>query len=120
MRRLTLIRHGLTEGNVRRWYYGALDLPLCEAGQAAVQEAAAGGLYPPYSGERILTSGMLRTEQTLRLIYGAAIWGTLQNGLQFAGAPVAIRNIIIGIIVVLSVLMDVVIRTGRRNTKGSD
>ena len=27
MRRLTLIRHGLTEGNVRRWYYGALDLP---------------------------------------------------------------------------------------------
>ena len=70
MRRLTLIRHGLTEGNVRRWYYGALDLPLCEAGQAAVQEAAAGGLYPPYSGERILTSGMLRTEQTLRLIYG--------------------------------------------------
>ena len=59
MRRLTLIRHGLTEGNVRRWYYGALDLPLCEAGQAAVQEAAAGGLYPPYSGERILTSGML-------------------------------------------------------------
>ena len=24
MRRLTLIRHGLTEGNVRRWYYGAL------------------------------------------------------------------------------------------------
>ena len=56
MRHLTLIRHGLTEGNVRRWYYGALDLPLCEAGQAAVQEAAAGGLYPPYSGERILTS----------------------------------------------------------------
>ena len=51
---------------------------------------------------------------------GAAIWGTLQYGLQFAGAPVAIRNIIIGIIVVLSVLMDVVIRTGRRNTKGCD
>ncbi len=82
MRRLTLIRHGLTEGNVRRWYYGALDLPLCEAGQAAVQEAAAGGLYPPYSGERILTSGMLRTEQTLRLIYGEApheIWPELRR-----------------------------------------
>lgn len=56
----------------------------------------------------------------LGTVVGAAIWGTLQNGLQFAGAPVAIRNIIIGIIVVLSVLMDVVIRTGRRNTKGSD
>ena len=70
MKRLTLIRHGLTEGNVRRWYYGALDLPLCEAGSAALREAAAGGLYPPLANERILTSGMLRTEQTLRLIYG--------------------------------------------------
>ena len=50
MRRLTLIRHGLTEGNVRRWYYGALDLPLCETGKSALREAAAGGLYPPYSG----------------------------------------------------------------------
>ena len=44
MRRLTLIRHGLTEGNVRRWYYGALDLPLCEAGADALREAAAAGL----------------------------------------------------------------------------
>ena len=46
---------------------------------------------------------------------GAAIWGTLQNGLQFASAPVAIRNIIIGVIMVLLVLMDVVMRTRRRD-----
>lgn len=46
-------------------------------------------------------------------IVGAAIWGVLQNGLQFAGAPVAIRNIVIGIIVVISVLLDVVVRTGK-------
>ena len=39
-------------------------------------------------------------------VIGAAIWGVLQNGLQFAGAPVAIRNIVIGIIVVVSVLLD--------------
>lgn len=43
-------------------------------------------------------------------VVGAAIWGVLQNGLQFAGAPVAIRNIVIGIIVVVSVLMDVIVR----------
>ena len=82
MRRLTLIRHGLTEGNVRRWYYGALDLPLCETGKSALREAAAGGLYPPYSGERVLTSGMLRTEQTLRLIYGEVLhesWADLRE-----------------------------------------
>lgn len=56
----------------------------------------------------------------LGTVVGAAIWGTLQNGLQFAGAPVAIRNIIIGVIVVLSVLMDVVVRTRRRSRKNSD
>jgi len=49
----------------------------------------------------------------LGTVMGAAIWGVLQNGLQFAGAPVAIRNIVIGIIVVLSVLMDVILR-GRK------
>lgn len=43
-------------------------------------------------------------------VIGAGIWGVLQNGLQFAGAPVAIRNIVIGIIVVASVMLDVVIR----------
>lgn len=49
----------------------------------------------------------------LGTVIGAAIWGVLQNGLQFAGAPVAIRNIVIGIIVVVSVLLDVVVRTGK-------
>ncbi len=50
-------------------------------------------------------------------IIGASIWGVLQNGLQFAGAPVAMRNIVIGIIVVVSVLLDVVIRTRKPKPK---
>ena len=82
MRRLTLIRHGLTEGNVRRWYYGALDLPLCEAGADALREAAAAGLYPPIGQAKILTSGLLRTEQTLRLLYGDVpheVWPDLRE-----------------------------------------
>lgn len=45
-------------------------------------------------------------------VIGASIWGVLQNGLQFAGAPVAIRNIVIGAIVVISVLIDVIVRSG--------
>lgn len=49
----------------------------------------------------------------LGTVIGAAIWGVLQNGLQFAGAPVAIRNIVIGIIVVVSVLLDVIVRSGK-------
>ena len=46
-------------------------------------------------------------------VIGASIWSVLQNGLQFAGAPVAIRNIFIGIIVILSVLLDIIIRSGK-------
>lgn len=56
----------------------------------------------------------------LGTIVGAAIWGVLQNGLQFAGAPVAIRNIVIGIIVVVSVLLDVLVRTGKKPIKKKD
>ncbi|MGL4986303.1 MAG: ABC transporter permease [Treponemataceae bacterium] len=46
----------------------------------------------------------------LGTVVGASIWGVLQNGLQFAGAPIAIRNIVIGFIVVVSVLLDIVVR----------
>ena len=47
------------------------------------------------------------------VIAGAGVWAVLQNGLTFANAPVAIRNIIIGIIVVVCVLMDIVRTTGK-------
>ncbi len=53
----------------------------------------------------------------LGTVIGAAVWGVLQNGLQFAGAPVALRNIVVGVIVVLSVLIDVVVRKGRKKKK---
>ena len=51
----------------------------------------------------------------LGTIVGACVWGVMQNGLSIAGAPLAFRNIIIGIIVVLAVLMDVLVRSGRRS-----
>lgn len=53
----------------------------------------------------------------LGTVIGASVWGVLQNGLQFAGAPVAIRNIVVGVIVVMSVLVDIVVRSGRRRKK---
>ena len=46
------------------------------------------------------------------VIVGAAIWAVLQNGLSLANAQVAIKNIVVGLIVVLSVMLDVVIRGG--------
>ncbi len=48
----------------------------------------------------------------LGVVVGASVWGTMYNGLSLVGAPVAWRNIVVGIIVVLSVLVDVVIRSG--------
>jgi ribose transport system permease protein len=49
----------------------------------------------------------------LGTVIGASIWCVLQNGLILAGAPVAIRNIAVGIIVVISVLLDIVVRNGK-------
>ncbi|NLX82841.1 MAG: ABC transporter permease [Clostridiales bacterium] len=45
-------------------------------------------------------------------IMGASVWGVMYNGLSLIGAPVAWRNIVVGFIVVLSVLIDVIIRGG--------
>lgn len=72
----------------------------------AVAASVIGGVSP-LGGQGIL----------IGTVIGAAIWGVLQNGLQFAGAPVAIRNILIGVIVVVSVLLDVIIRTGAPRKK---
>lgn len=50
----------------------------------------------------------------LGVIFGAAIWSTLQNGLQFAQAPLGIRNLVIGAIVIISVLLDVLVRNRKK------
>jgi len=55
----------------------------------------------------------------LGTVVGAFIWGVLNNGLQFAGAPVAIRNIVIGVVVVVSVLIDIIARTGKTSKKNA-
>lgn len=66
--RLTLIRHGITEGNVRRLYYGSTDLPLLPEGVEALRLLRAAGGYPV--APRYYTSGMRRAEQTFALLYG--------------------------------------------------
>ena len=65
MKRLVFLRHGRTEGTERHLYYGATDLPLLDAGVRALKEAAARGVYPEARGFSFVTSGMLRTNQTL-------------------------------------------------------
>ena len=63
--RLTLIRHGMTEANEKRLYCGSTDLPLSEAGRAALRRAAPGA-----SGTRYISSGMRRCSETLAAIFG--------------------------------------------------
>ena len=68
--KICLIRHGITEGNQKRLYYGSSDIPLAEEGVAMLRELAAQGIYPDDADAECYTSGMLRTEQTFSLIYG--------------------------------------------------
>ena len=67
---ITLIRHGITEGNVRRLYYGATNVPLAQKGIDELKRLTAEGIYPDGEGAEFITTGMGRTAQTLELIYG--------------------------------------------------
>ncbi|MBO4385275.1 MAG: histidine phosphatase family protein [Clostridia bacterium] len=73
--KLTLIRHGITRGNLERLYYGSTDLPLLPESAERLKKRAALGAYP--AAERYYTSGMLRTEQTFEAIYGDIPHGIL-------------------------------------------
>ena len=90
---------------------------LASAGMGTMD---AGGTYEMYAVAACVIGGISTLGGTgilAGVIAGAGIWGILQNGLQFVGAPVALRNIIIGIIVILAVMMDVVARNSRKKIK---
>ena len=69
MRKVHLIRHGATEASRRRLYYGRTDLPLTPEAARQLLELKERGIYPPADGCRVFTTGMLRTEQTLEILY---------------------------------------------------
>lgn len=48
----------------------------------------------------------------LGTLAGAAVWQTLENGLNMIGVQVGIQRLVIGVIVVFAVLLDVVFRKG--------
>ncbi len=68
--KLHLIRHGMTEANKLLLYYGSTDVPISEEGIDMLLEMKKRFIYPDASGCRLVTSGMLRAEQTFKLIYG--------------------------------------------------
>jgi alpha-ribazole phosphatase len=70
MNRAVLLRHGQTEANLRWLYCGSTDLPLSPEGREGLAELRRSMRYPSGEGLRRCTSGMLRTAETLELLYG--------------------------------------------------
>lgn len=60
-----LIRHGKTRANEQHLYCGSTDLPLSPAGAAELRE-----LDYPRVNARFFTSGMKRTNETLKILFG--------------------------------------------------
>ena len=69
--KLYLIRHGRTEANERHLYCGSTDLPLSATGRETLTRSA-----EPLTDVRYVTSGMLRTNETLRLLFGDVRYDT--------------------------------------------
>ena len=99
-----------------------VGLILCA--QASMGNMEAGNTYANVCGgrrrHRRHLSPLGGTGLLLGTLGGAAVWQTLENGLNMIGAQVGIQRIVIGVIVVFAVLLDVVFRRGifsRKTTK---
>lgn len=51
------------------------------------------------------------------VLAGASVWAVMDNGLQMVGTSVGLKNVVVGLIVICSVLIDVVRRTGKLSIK---
>jgi len=60
-----LIRHGKTKANEKHLYCGSTDLPLSDAGKEELH-----GVHYAIKNVRFITSGMKRTNETLRILFG--------------------------------------------------
>jgi alpha-ribazole phosphatase len=77
--KIVLIRHGITEGNEMHMYYGSTDVSLSERGKHLLEKQRDEGLYPISETAQFFTTGMLRTEQTLRIVYGDREHGVIED-----------------------------------------
>ena len=60
-----LIRHGKTVANEQHLYCGSTDLPLSDGGREELHS-----MHYDITPERFVTSGMKRTDETLRILFG--------------------------------------------------
>ncbi len=65
--KIHLIRHGLTEGNLKQQYIGVTDLPLAGVGVTELQRLKGEVDYPKV--DKVYSSPMLRCRQTANILY---------------------------------------------------
>ncbi len=88
--------------------------------QAGMGNMEAGNVYEMYGVAASVIGGVSPLGGTgllLGTFAGAAVWQTLENGLNMIGAQVGIQRLVIGVIVVAAVLLDVVVRSGQFKKK---
>ena len=72
-----LIRHGLTEGNLKQQYIGVTDLPLSGVGVTELKRLKDETEYPRV--DKVYSSPMLRCLQTARILYPGRDIQTVDN-----------------------------------------
>lgn len=72
-----LIRHGKTAANEQRLYCGQTDVPLSEDGIQELKNKKSIFKYPDVKDLDVYTSGLLRTEQTLTVLFGDILHKTV-------------------------------------------
>ncbi|HHV97608.1 MAG TPA: histidine phosphatase family protein [Clostridiaceae bacterium] len=75
--KIHIIRHGRTFANEKSLYCGSTDIPLSESGAKEILDFKSKGVYP--KAELFITSGMKRTIETLKLIYGDVDFITIKG-----------------------------------------
>ena len=75
--KIHLIRHGLTDGNLKGQYIGKTDLPLSAVGVTALRQLAEENEYPKV--DMVYSSPMLRAVQSARILYPSKDIQTVDN-----------------------------------------
>ena len=71
MSKILMLRHGITEGNKKKWFYGETDLPLLPDGIEELKRQKEEGLYPDIPEDALFfTTGKGRTAETLITLFG--------------------------------------------------
>ncbi len=95
----------------------AFVVGLILAGQAGMGNMEAGNSYEMYGVAAGVIGGVSPLGGSgllLGTFAGAGVWQTLENGLGIIGAPVGIQRIVIGVIVTGAVLIDIIVRSGKK------